>query len=61
MSEGLTDKQKLGIAVAIGAGVCVGATGIIVYQRLSEVIWESRVCFRVERYYCLPETVRGKI
>eukprot|EP00088_Acartia_fossae_P009364 TRINITY_DN14521_c0_g3_i3.p1 TRINITY_DN14521_c0_g3~~TRINITY_DN14521_c0_g3_i3.p1 ORF type:complete len:412 (+),score=106.46 TRINITY_DN14521_c0_g3_i3:33-1268(+) len=41
LSEGLTDKQKLGIAVAIGAGVCVGATGIIVYQRLSENVSRS--------------------
>ena len=37
ITEGLSDKQKLAIAAAVGAGVCIGATGIIVYQRLSAV------------------------
>lgn len=39
--EGLTDKQKLGITAAIGAGICVGAGGIIVYQRLSQNVSRS--------------------
>jgi len=41
ITEGLSDKQKLAIAAAVGAGVCIGATGIIVYQRLSTNVSRS--------------------
>jgi len=41
ITEGLSDKQKLAIAAAVGAGVCIGATGIIVYQRLSANVSRS--------------------
>jgi len=36
MSESLSTKQKVALCAALGAGVVVGATGLVVYQRLSQ-------------------------
>ena len=37
LETGLSGNQKLILAAAVGTGVVVGASGIIVYQRLSQV------------------------
>ena len=36
MSESLSTRQKVALAAALGAGVVVGATGLVIYQRLSQ-------------------------
>jgi hypothetical protein len=33
----LSQRQKIGLAAAVGAGVLLGAGGLIVYQRLNQV------------------------
>ena len=37
MADNLSTRQKVAMAAALGAGVVVGAGGIMVYQRLSQV------------------------
>lgn len=37
MADNLSTRQKVAMAAALGAGVVVGASGIVVYQRLSQV------------------------
>ena len=34
MSDSLSTRQKVALCAALGAGVVVGATGLVVYQRL---------------------------
>ena len=36
MSESLTTRQKVALCAALGAGVVVGASGLVVYQRLCQ-------------------------
>ena len=36
MSDTLSTRQKVALCAALGTGVVVGATGLIVYQRLSQ-------------------------
>ena len=36
MSESLSTRQKVALCAALGAGAVVGATGLVVYQRLSQ-------------------------
>ena len=35
----LNTKQKVALAAALGTGVVVGATGIIIYQRLNKALY----------------------
>ena len=37
MSEALSTRQKVALCAALGTGVVVGATGLVVYQRLCQV------------------------
>ena len=37
MSEALSTRQKVALCAALGIGVVVGATGLVVYQRLCQV------------------------
>ena len=37
MSESLSTRQKVALCAALGTGVVLGATGLVVYQRLSQV------------------------
>ena len=36
MSDSLSTRQKVALCAALGTGVVMGATGLIVYQRLSQ-------------------------
>ena len=37
MSEALSTRQKVALCAALGTGVVVGATGLVVYQRMCQV------------------------
>ena len=37
MSEALSTRQKVALCAALGTGVVVGATGLVIYQRMCQV------------------------
>ena len=37
MSESLSSRQKVALCAALGTGVVVGATGLVIYQRMCQV------------------------
>ena len=43
MSDSLSTRQKVALCAALGAGVVVGATGLVVYQRLCRNVGLIRI------------------